>query len=106
MPIEEIKMKRKPAFDGSVFAMSIKVQFESELCANLYIPADMLELHFTENKVHNRRFYAVYDGSQGIHIETLVKSLDDKLHEIRNAYEEIYKRISDTDLSIKNTNTA
>lgn len=102
LPIDEIKVKRKENFNGEVFAISKgKESYGNDLVAELYIPADMLNIHFVENKIeYHSHVRAIYKGDNDIYISSYVKSIDEELHIIRTQYEEIYKRVSDTDLSI------
>lgn len=102
LPIDEIKVKRKENFNGEIFAISKgKEDYGNDLLAELYIPADMFDIHFVEHKImYNSQVRAIFEGEQGIYINSYVKSLDGHLNAIRDEYEEIYKRVSDTDLSI------
>ena len=50
IPIEEIKVKRKEKFNGEVFAISKgKEDYGADLIAELYIPAEMFDVHFVKN---------------------------------------------------------
>lgn len=102
LPVDEIKVKRKENFNGEIFAISKgKENYGVDLLAELYIPADMLGIHFVEYKImYNSQVRAIFEGEQGIYINSYVKSLDGRLNAIRNEYEETYKRVSDTYLSI------
>lgn len=102
LPVEEVKVRRKAKFDGEVFIISLgKEDYGNETIADVYIPADMLGIHFVEHKImYNSQVRAVFEGEQGIYITSYVKSLNEHLNAIRNEYEETYKRVSDTDLSI------
>lgn len=93
LPIDEIKTRRKEKFDGTVFAISKgKEDYSTDLLAELYIPADMLDIHFVENVIkYKRAVYSIYKGSNGIHIETYVKSFDGELQKLNKQYEEVYK---------------
>lgn len=93
LPIEEIKVKRKVTFDGKVFAISKgKEKYGNELIAELYIPADMLGVHFVKNRIeYETQVRAIYKGEQDIYINSYVKSIDGELRTIRSQYEEIYK---------------
>jgi hypothetical protein len=93
LPIDEIKTKRKESFDGTVFVISQgKESYTNELLGELYIPADMLNVHFVENKIeYITQIRAIYKGVQGIYISAYVKSIDGELKQIRKEYEEIYK---------------
>lgn len=91
LPVEEIKLRRKPKFDGVVFAMLHKDWGETK--AELYIPCDMLGIRFTCNKLDKGTWQVrkVYDGEQEIHIEQYVFSIDGKLTDIRAEYDKLYK---------------
>lgn len=93
LPIDEIKTKRKEKFDGSVFAISLgKESYTNDLLAELYIPAEMLDIHFVENIIkYKNQVRAIYKGANDIYISTYIKSLNGELNEIRNQYEEVYK---------------
>ena len=93
IPVEEIKVRRKEIFDGKVFAISKgKENYSNDLLAELYIPADMLGVHFVENKIeYKTQIRAIYKGSQDIYISSYIKSIDGELNALRNEYEEIYK---------------
>ena len=93
LPVEEIKLRRKPKFDGVVFAMLHKDNLLNETEAELYIPCDMLGIHFVYNKLDKGIWQVrkVYDGEQEIHIEQYVFSVDGKLNEIRNEYDKLHK---------------
>lgn len=93
LPIDEIKTKRKECFDGKVFIISKgKESYSNELLGELYIPADMLDIQFVENKIkYKTQIRAIYKGSQGIYIDAYIKSIDGELNAIRKQYEEVYK---------------
>lgn len=93
LPIDEIITRRKERFDGKVFVISKgKESYSNELLAELYIPAEMLEIHFVENKIeYQTQIRAIYKGLQDIYISAYVKSIDGELKDIRGQYEEIYK---------------
>ena len=105
IPIEEIKLKRVEKFDGKVFIISRGKEWcGNDTMADLYIPADMLGIHFVRHEIaYKTQVRAIFEGEQGIYIASYVKSLDGELHIIRNEYEETYKRVSDVDLSIHNS---
>ena len=102
LPVDEIKVKRKVDFNGEIFAISNgKEWYGDDLIAELYIPAEMFNIHFVENVIkYNTQVRAIYKGTNDIYIETYIKSIDGELNSIRTQYEEIYKRVSDIDLSI------
>ena len=95
LPIEEIKLKRKESFNGKVFIISRGKEWcGNDTEADLYIPADMLGIHFVGHEIaFKTQVRAVFEGEQGIYITKYVKSLDNELHTIRNKYEETYKQI-------------
>lgn len=100
IPVDEIKMKRKLKFDGTVFVMTRKDCF-GDTVADLYIPAEMLGVHFVEHKIQYGQVRAIYKGDQEICISSFVKSLEDEMWAIRNEYEEVYKQVRETDLSVR-----
>lgn len=93
LPIDEIKVKRKEAFNGEVYIISKgKDNYSSDLLAELYIPSEMLNIQFVENTImYDYQVRAIYKGTDGIFINTYVKSIDEKLSSIRNQYEELHK---------------
>ena len=70
LPIDEIKAKRKEDFNGKVFVISKgKEPYGDELLAELYIPSDMLNVQFVENKIeYKTQVRAIYKGANGIYI--------------------------------------
>lgn len=92
LPIDEIKTKRKECFDGKVFIISKgKESYSNDLLGELYIPADMLDIQFVENIIkYKTQIRAIYKGTNGIYIDTYIKSIDGELNAIRKQYEEIY----------------
>lgn len=107
LPIEEIKLKRKEKFDGTVFIVSLgKEPYGSDTIADVYIPADMLNVHFVKHQIQRpHQVTAVYEGEQGIYISTYIKSLDSELYALREAYEAVYKEVSDSQMAIMGVNT-
>lgn len=94
LPIDEIKLKRKEKFDGTVFLISQGKNWSGKLMADVYIPADMLGVHFVRHEIaFKTQVRAVFEGEQGIYISKYIKSLDSELHAIRNEYEEVLKEI-------------
>lgn len=93
LPISEIKTKRKENFNGEIFAISKgKESYGNDLLAELYIPAEIFNIHFVENVIkYNSQVIAIYKGDSDIHIDTYIKSIDGELHSIREQYEEVYK---------------
>lgn len=93
IPVDEIKIKRKENFNGEVFAISKgKESYGTDLIAELYIPAEMFDIHFVENVIkYKTQVRAIYKGTNDIYIETYVKSIDGELNNISNQYKEIYK---------------
>ena len=101
LPTDEIKLKRKEIFDGKVFIISKGKEWcGNEIIADLYIPADMLNIHFTKHEIKYQQLRKVYEGEQGIYISVYVKSLIEKLMLIRSEYEEVYKQLDDSKMSI------
>lgn len=94
LPIDEIKLKRKEAFDGKVFIISKGKEWcGNETIADLYIPVDMLNIHFAKHEIKYQQLRKVYEGEQGIYISVYVKSLIVELEAIRNEYDEVYKQL-------------
>ena len=93
LPIDKIILRRKEKFDGEVFAMTHKESYGNETLVDIYIPADMLNIHFTEYRIMYRCLNAIYEGDQGIYIHSFVKDLDAHAREIEREYEEIYKQV-------------
>lgn len=93
LPIDEIKTRRKEKFDGKVFVISKgKESYTEDLLAELYIPSDMLDIQFVENKIeYKTQIRAIYKGVNDIHISTYIKSIDGELNSIRKEYEEVYR---------------
>lgn len=101
LPIDEIKLRRKENFDGKVFIISQgKDWIGNQIVADLYIPADMVGVHFVQHEIKYRQLRAVYEGKQSIYISTVVKSLTDTLYSIRDEYEQMYKQLDDSSMSI------
>lgn len=96
LDIEEIKVKRKEKFDGTVFIISRgKEAYGTEIEAYLYIPAELLDIHFTENKIeYKTQIRAIYRGDNDIYISHYVKSLDDDLRKIRAEYDALIENCS------------
>ena len=86
LDVEEIKVKRKEKFDGTVFIISRgKEAYGTEIEADLYIPAELLNIHFTENKIeYKTQIRAIYKGDNDIYISHYIKSLDDEVRVRRN----------------------
>lgn len=103
LPIDEIKVKRKVNFNGEIFAIGKGKEWcGTNLTVDLYIPAEILNIHFVENKIEcHSHVAAIYKGNDDIYIRSYVKSIVGELSSIRTQYEEIYKRVSDIDLSIR-----
>lgn len=93
IPVDEIKAKRKESFDGNVFVISKgKEDYSNDLLAEVYIPAEMFDIQFVENKIqYQTQIRAIYKGTNDIYINAYVKSIDGELMAIRNQYEELYK---------------
>lgn len=105
LPIEEIKLRRKENFDGKVFAMTNKNKYTNETRMKLYIPCDMLGIHFVENEYNKAVYdvYSIYKGNQEIKIKQFVKSVDVKLQNIRSEYEQLCNNVDSSALYIKKT---
>lgn len=101
LPVNEIKVKRKVNFNGEIFAISYgKESYGDDLLADLYIPAEMFDIHFVENIIkHKTQVRAIYKGTNNIYIETYIKSIDGELNSISIQYEEIYKKCSGFNLA-------
>ena len=94
LPIDEIKLKRKETFDGKVFIISRGKEWcGNDTMADLYIPADMLNVHFARHEIKYQQLRAVYEGEQGIYISVYIKSLTVELEAIRDEYDELYKQL-------------
>ena len=95
LPIDEIKLKRKEKFDGTVFLISRGKEWcGNDIEADLYIPADMLNVHFVGYEIaFKTQVRAIFEGEQGVYISTYVKSLDSELHTIRDEYEKVLKEV-------------
>lgn len=93
LPVDEIKVKRKESLDGKIFVISKgKELYGNDLIAELYIPANMFDVHFVRNQIVCKRYIsAVYEGANDIFISSYVKSIDGELNNIRKQYEELYK---------------
>ena len=93
LPINEIKVKRKVNFNGETFVISKgKDSYGDDLVAELYIPAEMFNVHFVENVIkYKTQVRAIYKGDNDIYIDTYIKSIDGALNAIRVQYEAIYK---------------
>ena len=93
IPVNEIKAKRKEKFDGEIFVISNgKESYGDDLLAELYIPAEMFDVHLVKNVIkYNGMVYSVYKGTNGIYIDKYVKSLNGELNNIREQYDEVYK---------------
>lgn len=93
LPVDKIILRRKEKFDGNVFAMTHKESYGNETLINVYIPADMLNIHFAEYKIMYKQLKAIYKGDQDICIPSLVKCLDTHKWSIEQNYEDIYKQV-------------
>lgn len=94
LPIDEIKLKRKETFDGKVFIISKGKEWcGNETIVDLYIPADMLNIHFAKHEIKYQQLRAVYEGEHNIYISVYVKSLTVELEAIRDEYEKVYKQL-------------
>jgi hypothetical protein len=95
LPVDEIKLKRKESFDGTIFIISRgKESYSNDSLADLYIPAEMLNIHFVKHEIaYKAQVQRIYQGEQDIYISKYVKSLDNKLIAIREEYEKIHNCI-------------
>lgn len=105
IPVSEIKIKRKVAFNGEIFAISKgKEDYGSDLIAELYIPAHIYNIVFVRNEIFNSsQVRSIYKGNIGdtdIYITSFIKSIDEELYSIRTQYKELYKKLSNVYLSI------
>lgn len=76
LPVEEIKQRRKEKFDGEVFIISSGKEYNNELMATLYIPTDILGVHFVKYDIfYNSQVRAVYEGNHDIYITEYKKVL-------------------------------
>lgn len=105
IPVSEIKIKRKVAFNGEIFVISQgKESYGDDILAELYIPAEMFNVHFVKNEIfYNSQVRSIYKGNIGdtdIYITSFIKSIDEELHNIRTQYDELYKKVSGVYLSI------
>lgn len=91
LPVDEIKLRRKPKFDGVVFVMLVNTW--GDTMAELYIPCDMLGIRYA-GKEYNKglyQLYDVYEGGREIHIKCHAKFVDGRLNELRNDYEKLHE---------------
>ena len=77
LPVDEIKLKRKENFDGSVFVISRgKESYGNDVLADLYIPAEMLNIHFVKHEIaYKTQVRAIYQGEQDIYISKYVENI-------------------------------
>lgn len=89
LDVDKIRVKRKEKFDSTVFIISRgRKMYGTEIEADLYIPADMLNIHFVENKIeYETQIRAIYRGDNNIYISQYIKSLDGDLCKIRTEYD-------------------
>lgn len=99
--VDEIKVKRKVKFDGKIFVISKgKEAYGNDLISEMYIPAEMFDIHFVENKIkYKTQVRAIYKGLNDIYISTYIKSIDGKLNEIRKEYEKLFETCSGYDFA-------
>ena len=93
LPGDQVILRRKEKFDGTVCAMTHKESYGNETLIDVYIPADMLNIHFTEYKIIHRQLKAIYKGEQDICIQFSMKCLDTHKWSIEQNYEDIYKQV-------------
>ena len=91
LPVDEIKLRRKPRFDGVVFVMLVKKWDGTK--AELYIPCDMLGIHYVGKEYDKSLYllYDVYEGEQEIYVKCLAKSVGGRLKELRSDYDKLHK---------------
>lgn len=92
---DAIKLRRKEKFDGEVFVTLHKKSYEKKSVATLYIPADMLNVHFVKYTYETDIWYVykVFAGDNGICIRECMGSTDSNLSEIRREIEENDKNL-------------
>lgn len=107
LPVNEIKVKRKENLNGEVFAISKgKEIYGNDLIAELYIPAEMLNINFIEYKIeYKTQVRAIYKGCNDIYISSYIKNLDEKLVGIKAKYEELQKKCDGFNLYYNAENT-
>jgi hypothetical protein len=100
--VDEILLRRNEKFDGKVFVISNGKNWSGETRCVLYIPAEMLNIKFTGHEIKYHQLRECYAGDQGIVLYKYIRRVDEKMSELRQQYEELHKKVSDTDLSITN----
>lgn len=101
LPVNEIKVKRKINLNGKeVYVISNgKEDFGNDLLAELYIPCDTVNLHFTGYVLsHKTQIWTTFKGDNDIYVANYVKSIDSELQRLRTAYEEVSKHCNSYDL--------
>lgn len=93
LPVDSIKLRRKIKFDGEVFAMTHRKEYERETTATLYIPADMLNIKFEKYYISLNILFAQYTGDNGIKISNVFKRLGEKLSELMEQFENESKNV-------------
>ena len=93
LPIKEIKLRRRVKFDGEVFIIS-KGNSYGYLHCDLYIPSDMLDIHFVERVLSENKewIFTIYESSSNFYIrkcEHYIKGyVREKLNDIVNQFRE------------------
>ena len=95
LPVDKIVLRRKEKFNGEVFAITHKETYGTETQVDVYIPFDMLNIHFVEYKIMYKQLRAIYEGEQNIYITSTIENLDTHKWEIEREYEELYKQVDD-----------
>lgn len=93
LPIDKIKLRRKPKFDGVVFVMLVKKWNGTK--AELYIPCDMLGIHYVGKEYDKGVYqvYAIYEGEQEIYIRRFIENAGANLCDIEAEYEKMHESI-------------
>ena len=94
LPCEKISRKNSMKFDGSVFTISDGKDMWDNLCADLYIPADMFNIQFKEYRLIATTLAAVYVGSYEDYefsFDTHLCRTDGNLYTIIEDYEDLHK---------------
>ena len=92
---DAIKLRRKEKFDGEVFVMLRKKPYDNKPVAILYIPADMLNVHFMKHTYETGTWhvYKVFEGNNGIIIRECIGSTGSNLRDIEDEIEENVKNV-------------
>jgi hypothetical protein len=99
LPIKEIKLRRKVKFDDEVFIIS-KGSSYGRLYCDLYIPSDMLDIHFVERVLSEDKewTFTIYESSSNFYIRKyehyIKRYVREKLNDIVNQFRETSNYIS------------